>query len=311
MTALVSIVMPVWQPRPEWLRAAVLSALDERACPIELIVVDDACPQPVAELLAQIDDPRLRVVRIEHAGAYGARNAGIALARGTHVRFFDADDLVEPGSTGRLLALAGSDGAAIAYGATMMCDEALAPQRVVGSTLEGDVSEACVRGVFEVFVVSILFPRAAVERAGPWEETAFEVSGDWDFVLRALEQAPARRLDAVVTRYRRHSSSITRRADVAAGARAGRLVIDRYFERHPERRGTPLERQAYARLHLDRARAHAARGERAGAAGQLARAARHAPAAALATGGGWVVGALRALIRAAPRRARRAPRTPA
>ncbi|MEA2219188.1 MAG: hypothetical protein QOJ35_1814 [Solirubrobacteraceae bacterium] len=310
MSALVSIVMPVWRPRPQWLRAAVASALQERGCEIELIVVDDACEQPVAELLADIDDPRLRVLRIEHAGAYGARNAGIAAARGTHVRFFDADDVVEPGSTGRLLALAGSD--AIAYGATAMCDAALVAQRVVTSRLQGDVAADCVRGRFEVFVVSMLFPRGVVERAGPWEETAFEVSGDWDFVLRALEQAPVRPLDAVVTHYRRHAASITRTADVGAGARAGRLVIDRYFERHPERRGTPLERQAYARLHLDRARAHAALGERAGALRELARAAPHAPAAALLTGGGWVIARLRALAAGAvPRRARRGPRTPA
>jgi len=83
MSALVSLVMPVWRPRPGWLREAVVSALQEHACQIELIVVDDACEEPVAGLLAGIEDPRLRVLRIEHAGPYGARNAGIAAARGT------------------------------------------------------------------------------------------------------------------------------------------------------------------------------------------------------------------------------------
>ena len=39
MSALVSLVMPVWRPRPEWLQQAVTSALDEHACAIELIVV--------------------------------------------------------------------------------------------------------------------------------------------------------------------------------------------------------------------------------------------------------------------------------
>lgn len=310
MSALVSLVMPVWQPHPEWLIEAVTSALAEHDCEIELIVVDDGCEPPVAPLLGQIDDPRLRVLRVAHAGPYAARNAGIAHARGTHLRFVDADDLVEPGSTGRLLALAEAAGEAIAYGATMMCDETLAPLRVVTSQAEGDVAQECVRGRFEVFLVSLLFPRAVVERAGPWDETAFEVSGDWDFVLRALEQAPVRRLDGVVTHYRRHDASVTRRADVGAGARAGRLIIDRYFERHPEQRGTPLEHEAYGRLHLDRAQAHASLGERRDALRELARAARHDPAGALVTGGGWAGARLRAVI-AAPRRARREPRAPA
>ena len=68
MSTLVSLVMPVWRPRPDWLHQAVANALDEHACAIELIVVDDACEQPVAELLADIEDPRLRVLRIAHAG---------------------------------------------------------------------------------------------------------------------------------------------------------------------------------------------------------------------------------------------------
>jgi hypothetical protein len=116
-----------------------------------------------------------------------------------------------------------------------------------------------------------------------------------------------RRLDAVVTRYRRHPSSITRSADVAAGADAGRLVLDRYFARHPEQRGTSLERRAYTRLHIDRARAHASLGERRPAARQLALAARRDPAAAFAAAVGWGSGRLRELI---PPAARRAPRAP-
>jgi glycosyltransferase involved in cell wall biosynthesis len=304
MSALVSVVMPVYAPRPDWLRVAVTSALDDD-CPLELVVVDDGNDEPVAPLLADIGDERLRVVRIAHAGPYEARNAGLAASGGTHVRFVDADDRVEPGSTGRLLALAGEDETAIAYGATLMCDDELRPQRTVTSALEGDVAVACVCGRFEVFVVSLLFPRAAVERAGGWVG-GFAVSGDWDFVLRAVEQAPVRSLDAVVTHYRRHASSITKSADVAAGAAAGRRIIDRYFERHPEQRGTRVEHDAYARLHLDRARAHAARGESRPAAAQLARAARHDPGAALRTGAGWTAGRLRAFTAAARRRARRA-----
>ena len=43
--------MPVWQPRQDWLRPAVETALAQRDCPVELIVVDDGCPTPVADLL--------------------------------------------------------------------------------------------------------------------------------------------------------------------------------------------------------------------------------------------------------------------
>jgi glycosyltransferase involved in cell wall biosynthesis len=290
---LVSIIIPAYAPRPEWLLAAVRSALDEPDCPLELIVVDDESPEPVAPMLAQLDDSRVRSLRVAHAGPYGARNAGIAAARGEFVRFIDADDVAEPGSTGRLLALAMTDGGSIAYGATLMCDEDLAPRALVTSTLEGDVSEACVLGQFEVFVVSMVFPRSVIDRAGKWVESGFEVSADWDFVLRCLELAPVRRLDAVVTRYRRHRGSITRTATIEAGARAGRLVLGRYFARHPNRRGSDLERRAYVRLHLDRARAQAAARARGATVRHLASAARYdAPA----TGAAIIRGAARKFL---------------
>jgi glycosyltransferase involved in cell wall biosynthesis len=293
----VSLIMPAWRPRPDWLRAAVGSALDEDACTLELVVVDDGSPDPVAELLADLDDPRLRVIRAEHGGPYAARNVGMTVARGDFLRFVDADDVVERGSTGRLLALARSGDEALAYGATLMCDVDLVPQRTVTSDLEGWVAEACMLGRFEVYIVSMLFPRSVVERVGQWEEIGLPVSGDWDFGLRALELTPVRRLNEIVTRYRRHASSVTMRADVASGAAAGRLVLDRYFERHPDQRGTHLERQAYVRMHLDRARAHAASGQRRQSVWNLAAAARRDPLAVLGVGARRAASGARRYIR--------------
>jgi len=304
----VSLIMPAWRPRPEWLRQAVGSALDERGCELELLVVDDGSPEPVETMLVELDDPRLRILRIEHAGPYGARDAGIAEAQGAFLRFVDADDLVEPGSTGRLLDLAREGGEASTYGATLMCDEQLAPQRLFTSELEGNVERACVLGGFEVFVVSLLFPRAVVDRAGRWDVAAFRVSGDWDFVLRALEQAPVRRLDEVVTRYRRHGASVTKTADVAAGARAAQTVLARYFERHPEERGGALERRAYVRLHMDRALAHAWMREPRPFAHHFAQAARRDPVGALWGLGRWLGERARGFSARAPRRALRALR---
>lgn len=306
----VSVIMPVWRTRRDWLRESIDSVLEERGCDLELIVVDDGSEQPVEGCLGDLRDPRLRVLRVEHGGPYAARNAGIAEARGAFLRFMDSDDVVMPHSTARLLELAG-DGGHIAYGATQICDDSLAPGPIATSEVTGDAAEESVLGRFHVFVVSIVFPRAVVEAAGPWSEHAFSVSGDWDFVLRALEQAPVRRLDEVVTLYRRHAASVTKTADVAAGAAAAETVLAGYFSRHPEQRGSRLERRAYLRVHLDRAAAHAWVGEWRAAGAQLARAARRNPAAtlaALARWGAWKIGGLIARV-ARPRG--RAPQTPA
>ncbi|HEX6652231.1 MAG TPA: glycosyltransferase [Thermoleophilaceae bacterium] len=304
----VSLIMPVWRTREDWLRQAVGSVLEERGCDLELIVVDDGSEQPAENLLADIGDGRLRHLRVEHGGPYAARNAGIAVASGRFVRFVDSDDVVARNSTARLLDRSGDSGE-ISYGATEMCDEALTPLSVATSRVAGDAAEECLMGRFHVYVVSMLFPRAVVEAAGPWNENAFRVSGDWDFVLRALEQAAVRPLDEVVTRYRRHAASVTKTADVAAGVAAGETVLGGYFARHPELRGSRLERRAYVRLHLDRASAHAWLGESRPAARQLWRAARRDPAATLAACARRVGGRLRSLIARVARRRGHAPTT--
>lgn len=296
---LVSVVMAAWNPRPDWLLEAVHSALAQRGADLELVVVDDGSDTPLGDVLSAIEDPRLRIVRVDHGGASRARNAGVAAARGELIRFVDADDVLEPDSTARLVALLGERRDEIAYGATLVCDAELRPQREIRSSLVGDALRACLLDGFEVRVPSMLFPRDVVLAAGPWPPE-LRVGEDWDFVLRTLERAHVRGDQEVATLYRRHGSSLT--GDVEAGEHGCRLVIDRYFERHPEERGSPLEREARARVALIFARAWAEQGERSRAAGLLLEATRLRPRRGLAAAASMVPNEL---IRGLRRRARR------
>ena len=280
MSPLVSLIMPVRLIRREWLLEAVGSALDEHEVAVELVVVDDASPESVQEALEPVRDPRLRVIRIAHAGPYGARNSGLAAAAGDWVRFVDSDDLVTRGSTGRLFKAAAGE-RVIAYGGTLVCDEQLTPRRLIASSLEGSVEAPCVLGRFDVRVVSMLFPRDVVDAAGQWDPS-FRVSGDWDFVLRTVELAPVRPVDVIATQYRRHAASVTRTADVAAGERARERIVDRYFERRPEQLGGASSQEVRLNLLLDSAAAYAHHVERRAALARLARASTIRPAAAAA-----------------------------
>ena len=243
MTApLVSVVMCAWKPRPAWLQEAVASVLADHS-DLELIVVDDGSPEPVEALLTDVEDPRLRVIRVEHGGLSRARNAGIRAARGTYVRFADADDVVEPAGTQLLLDLA--DEKTIVYGATQVCDENLRPVSVKSSRLEGWIAAPCLLYRFDVVHTSMLFPRSVLERTGEFEP-ALRQCQDWDYVLRACEIAPVRGSQAIVTRYRRHGDSAA--TNVAGALHFESMVVDRYFERHPEQKGSKLEREARAKL---------------------------------------------------------------
>jgi O-antigen biosynthesis protein len=97
-TPLISIVMPVHNPRLEWLHDAVGSVLAQSYGCWELCVCDDASNNgQVVEFLSQTaaTDPRIRFVRSEeNLGIAGASNRAAELARGEYVGFLDQDDLL-------------------------------------------------------------------------------------------------------------------------------------------------------------------------------------------------------------------------
>ena len=167
-----------------------------------------------------------------HGGASHARNLGLRVATGSQIRFVDADDVLEAGSTARLQKLIGQNSDTIAYGTTLSCDEQLRGlSRRYELTLEGDVSKQFLLGEFDVSHLSMLFPRTVIERTGEWS-LDFAVSADRDFVQRALEHGLVRGEQAIATFYRRN-----RRFDPGASryrvGRGGRAESCRSLHRAP------------------------------------------------------------------------------
>jgi hypothetical protein len=234
--------MPVWRPRAEWLAAAVESALAQRGCDLELIVVDNGNDTPVATLLADVRDSRLRIIRQEHSGVSAARNAGMRAARGDYLRFLDCDDTFDAGSTAHLLALSADD-RTIAYGATVYCNAELEPYKVLECSLQGALGE---RGLsdFTVMLPSLLFPRRVTELAGEWDEQ-LTMCEDWDFVLRALDHAVVRGDARVASYYRRHSSSAVGRSSIEDAEHSAACVVQKYVARHPEQATSSHVRRAH------------------------------------------------------------------
>lgn len=251
---LISVVMPVWRPRLDWLEVAVSAALAQSGPSIELIVIDDGNDVPVSELLAYVDDPRLRIERVPHIGLPAGRNAGVAAARGKYVRFADCDDFMPPDSTARLYALMDGCRDRITYGASLICDENLKPRWRMSTRQQGD---AVVDSLFASFNVrpggGVLHPRSLLQHV-PFDPS-FTVAEDWDQMQRALEHATVRGTREIVHLYRRHPTSMT--ADIDAGRLAAQRIVAAYFERHPEQRGTAMERRALAFLDAMAARVYA------------------------------------------------------
>ncbi|MGE3886034.1 MAG: glycosyltransferase family 2 protein [Vicinamibacterales bacterium] len=93
---LVSVVVPVFRTE-EYLPACLASLLRQTLADFEVVVVDDASPGDVADVVARAaaGDPRVRLVRHqENQGVALARLTGARAARGRHLAIVDPDDEV-------------------------------------------------------------------------------------------------------------------------------------------------------------------------------------------------------------------------
>jgi glycosyltransferase involved in cell wall biosynthesis len=118
----ISVVIPT---RNRWraLSTTLASALGQEGVEHEVIVVDDASTDGTPERLAQMDAPRVRIIRHparRHVAA--ARNSGIEAARGAWVAFLDDDDLWAPHKLRLQLAAASTPETVMAYAAAVMVD---------------------------------------------------------------------------------------------------------------------------------------------------------------------------------------------
>ncbi len=89
---LVSVIIPAFG-RQKTLALAVQSAAQQLlpdGCELEIIIVDDASPEPIIQPGGFANLSLLRLH--ENSGAAGARNAGIVASRGDYIAFLDSDD---------------------------------------------------------------------------------------------------------------------------------------------------------------------------------------------------------------------------
>ncbi|MCA9732737.1 MAG: glycosyltransferase [Deferribacteres bacterium] len=91
----ISTLLPVFNAAAT-IESAVNSILTQTFTDFELIIVDDGSNDGTPEILRSSRDPRIKILRQEHAGIVAALNHGLSLARGEFIARMDADDISLP-----------------------------------------------------------------------------------------------------------------------------------------------------------------------------------------------------------------------
>lgn len=122
-----SIVVPAYNVAAT-LGETLRSLLDQTYGAYEIIVVDDGSSDMSVAIARSFGDARIRVVRQANRGLAGARNSGIAAAKGTYIGFCDADDLWRPGKLAAHVAhLQNNPQVGISFSGSILIDEESQP----------------------------------------------------------------------------------------------------------------------------------------------------------------------------------------
>ncbi len=93
----VSVVMPVYNTKEEFLREAVSGILSQTYTNFEFLIIDNGSDKYIKDIINSYNDERIFYHRIEeNKGPAFARNYGIDKSRGSYIAFMDSDDISLP-----------------------------------------------------------------------------------------------------------------------------------------------------------------------------------------------------------------------
>lgn len=92
----ISVIVPVYKVKAEYLRECINSILAQTLKNFELIIVSDGAPEENVNIIKEYaaQDERIRLICQENQGVCIARNEAMKLVRGRYVTFIDSDDTV-------------------------------------------------------------------------------------------------------------------------------------------------------------------------------------------------------------------------
>lgn len=138
----VSVIMPVYNVEA-FVAEAIDSVLAQTFKDFELVIVDDGGNDRSLDICSAYEDRRIRIVRQANRGLAGARNTGIAAARGEFVALLDSDDRWLPEKLAlHVIHLENNPDIGVSYSPSRFIDMAGNPMRLKQNPKLQDVTPA-------------------------------------------------------------------------------------------------------------------------------------------------------------------------
>ncbi|HLH52263.1 MAG TPA: glycosyltransferase [Verrucomicrobiae bacterium] len=211
---LVSVIVPTYN-RPEQLKQALQSILNQTFQDFEIVVVNDA-GSDIGSVVTPLNQQG-NIVALRHEtnrGLAAARNTGIRAARGRYIAYLDDDDLFYPNHLETLVEFLRAHPATVAYTDANQALQQLengswtVTERKVVYSNDWNNDEVLVRNLAPV--ICFMHEKQALEKSGWFDET-LDRHEDWDLWIRLSRQLPFIHLPEVTCEFsfRNDGSSMT------------------------------------------------------------------------------------------------------
>ncbi|MEJ8816960.1 glycosyltransferase family 2 protein [Lacibacter sp. H407] len=189
--SLISVIVPCYNAEA-FLQQAIQSVLQQTHRNFELILVNDGSTDETATIIHRFNDSRIRYYYQENKGQCAASNFGLSVANGDYIKFFDADDLMNPmhleaqvkRMEGRTDALA-----SCAWGRFYDGKPASAiftPEPVWKDLPSLDWIKISMAQKYDMMGAWLwLIPRSVITKTGGWDER-LSLNNDFEFSMRLL-----------------------------------------------------------------------------------------------------------------------------
>ena len=223
-THLISVLMPVYNTKEEYLRASIESILNQTFTDFEFIIVNDGSTNNAEEVILSYKDNRIKYVKQENQGIVGALNNAWSKASGKYIARMDSDDIAYPERFAKQVNFLEENPE---YSLVGSWAKIIPSNNVIKLPQDIKVMDLLADCMF--IHPSIMFNKADFEKFKLQYETGFEYAEDYCLYANAVKHLKMTNLQEVLLDYRvypENSSSKNRDIRIKSSFKVQDLILE-------------------------------------------------------------------------------------
>ena len=250
-TPLISVVIPVHNGPPKWLKCAIQSVLEQTYSQWELCIVDDASSEKgTTRLLSGIKDPRIHIKILKtNVGISSATNEAISSSKGEYITFLDQDDELTNDALAEIVNAVNRNNPDLIYSDEDKFLDSLFGRKYIDAHFKPDYSPDLL--LSHNYITHLLVvKRTLMDKIGVFRPE-YDGAQDYDLTLRAVESADTIchiRKVLYHWRYHRGSTSHQTRSREKCSDAGRRAVEDAIRRRRIKAKVEPTQLQNHYRV---------------------------------------------------------------